>query len=197
MWCICFPEGRQCRRVSTKTSDFGEAKTALLDYIAANQKGSLQRVKCADWYAHCSMVVKRKKVEAKRGSWTCSVNAGYLYDLLELSGFRCAVSGIEFDFGEWGQGRRNPWAPSLDRIDCREGYHAGNVRWVCLIANVAMSDWGSDVLLRLSNAVARCATALVVTEQGKPAKSSPMALKPALSVSSDEVNKVEAQAFAS
>lgn len=63
----------------------------------------------------------------------------------------CAVSGIKFDRRV---GKRSPWMPSIERIDCLDGYVVGNVRWVSLAANIALNDFGFDVLIRLANGVA-------------------------------------------
>lgn len=58
---------------------------------------------------------------------------------------RCAVTGLEFEFG----GSRNPFSPSIDRIDSSKGYQRGNVRIVVLAANLAMSNWGDEILKKM------------------------------------------------
>ena len=58
---------------------------------------------------------------------------------------RCELSGLPFDL-ERSAGRRAPFAPSLDRIDCAKGYIAGNVRLVTIIMNCALGDFGETVL---------------------------------------------------
>jgi hypothetical protein len=58
---------------------------------------------------------------------------------------RCAVTGVAFEF----EGKRNPFRPSLDRIDSSRGYEPGNVRLVTLAANLAMSNWGDETLLKM------------------------------------------------
>lgn len=62
---------------------------------------------------------------------------------------RCAVSGIEFDTVDAVNGRRRPFAPSLDRVDSGKGYSRGNVRLVCQIVNMAMNEWGEEPLHEL------------------------------------------------
>lgn len=74
----------------------------------------------------------------------------------------CEVSGLPFvqAFGkqpgigsERDVGRR-PWAASLDRIDNAKGYTLDNCRLVCCVTNLAMNEWGEDVLRRLAYAIA-------------------------------------------
>src|SRR5690606_21411241 len=49
---------------------------------------------------------------------------------------------------------RRPFAPSLDRIDTSTGYEAGNCRLVCVLANIALNEWGEDVFARVAIGVA-------------------------------------------
>lgn len=73
--------------------------------------------------------------------------------LWAASGARCAITGRPLDIqgAERGSWRRNPWAPSLDRISSADGYRAGNCRVVCVAANIAMNEWGLDVLRELAH----------------------------------------------
>lgn len=58
--------------------------------------------------------------------------------MLEAQGYRCGVTGLELSLDAPGtKFHRNPWAPSLDRIDPHEGYTADNVRVVCWMYNAA------------------------------------------------------------
>lgn len=68
--------------------------------------------------------------------------------LAEANG-RCVLSGIIFNTDRFGSKR--PFAPSLDRIDTREGYTKNNCRIVCVIANLAMNDWGFDAMMFFAN----------------------------------------------
>lgn len=69
---------------------------------------------------------------------------------LRCSG-KCEVSGIAFDVScEDGRHKRRPWAPSLDRVDSAIGYTFSNVRVVCVAVNLAMNQWGVDVLYKIA-----------------------------------------------
>lgn len=68
--------------------------------------------------------------------------------LIECNG-RCVLSGIEFTDAPAGKRGLRPWMPSLDRIEAYRGYEEGNVRIVCMVVNIALSDFGDDVLFAL------------------------------------------------
>jgi hypothetical protein len=66
----------------------------------------------------------------------------------------CAITGLPFVL-EWdGPSVKNPWAPSLDRLDVTRGYVPGNVRAVCWIVNHMRGDYPDDVLAKAARAVA-------------------------------------------
>jgi hypothetical protein len=60
----------------------------------------------------------------------------------------CEVSGIPFRYvKDDGSSRRNAFAPSVDRIDCRKGYTEDNCRIVLTAVNLALVDWGLEQFL--------------------------------------------------
>ena len=67
---------------------------------------------------------------------------------------RCHITGIPFDTeAPTGEHYRRAFAPSIDRIKNTEGYTNSNIRVICVAANLAMNEWGEDVLYRLSAAM--------------------------------------------
>lgn len=56
---------------------------------------------------------------------------------------RCALTGIRFRITR--EKGRQPFAPSIDRIDSTKGYTAKNCRLVCVIVNYALNEFGDDV----------------------------------------------------
>lgn len=56
----------------------------------------------------------------------------------------CEISNIPFDFGNHGH-KWPPFAPSLDRLNNKNGYTYENVRLVCVCVNAALNQWGDDV----------------------------------------------------
>lgn len=61
-------------------------------------------------------------------------------------GMTCSVTGVTLQL-EWaGAGSKNPWYPSVDRLDCTKGYTRDNVRAVCWAFNQARGDWPDEVV---------------------------------------------------
>ena len=71
-------------------------------------------------------------------------------DIVRRANGRCEVTGLPFSEV---CAPRDPFSPSIDRIDSERGYVAGNVRIVCLIANLAMNTWGEAPLRRVAEAL--------------------------------------------
>jgi hypothetical protein len=64
----------------------------------------------------------------------------------QASNWRCAVTGMKFSQERGDEHSRRAFAPSIDRINCGLGYTPENCRLVCVITNIALSDWGEGVL---------------------------------------------------
>jgi hypothetical protein len=76
-----------------------------------------------------------------------------LVALVEAADGRCTICGIPFEFDKQGHRVKRPFAPSMDRIDHKQGYVPGNVRFVSVAANVAMNVWGEAALRRLAEGI--------------------------------------------
>ena len=66
----------------------------------------------------------------------------------------CEVSGIKLELSKPNGARFHPWAPSVDRINSRDGYVQSNCRVVCWIYNMAKSEWTDDIVLTFARALA-------------------------------------------
>lgn len=68
-------------------------------------------------------------------------------DMFSRQGNKCSLTGIEFDFTmpdeSW---KNNPYSPSIDRIDSSKGYSLENIRLVLTCVNLALNEWGKNVL---------------------------------------------------
>ncbi len=63
----------------------------------------------------------------------------------------CEVTGIPFDLTQ-----PRAWnAPSLDRADSKAGYTKSNTRVVLYSLNTMASDWGTDLILKIAEAIKR------------------------------------------
>jgi hypothetical protein len=122
-----------------------------------------------DWKVVAEFAWKRSMLSAGHRSIPFDITPADIFHLMKETEFRCAVSGIPLAKRVMADGSRDPWAPSMDRIQSCQGYTFDNIRVVCLAANYAMNQWGIDVLLRLAKGVIS-SSATVSQEEAPPAK---------------------------
>lgn len=68
----------------------------------------------------------------------------------------CEVTGLPFDMKPMGNAsRKNPFAPSLDRIDNTKGYVRSNVRLVLWAVNLMHGEMTDEQLVEMCKAVIR------------------------------------------
>lgn len=152
-------DGKRIRQ-SCGTQDFEEAKLFLHRFKREHVEGWREAYDGIDrdWQTLAKMVHDRHKKSSDQRGIPFNLKPSDVFRMMRSTGFRCAVSGIPFAKRFADYGKRDPWAPSIDRIENRQGYTLDNCRVVCLAANLAMSDWGADVLLRLSRGVVGSST---------------------------------------
>ena len=90
------------------------------------------------------------KKRAKRKKITCTLTHDDLDHLMFINFDRCCVTGMKFRRREKEHHLRNPYAPSIDRIDNSIGYNTGNVRIVASCVNNAMNEWGEDIIKEIA-----------------------------------------------
>lgn len=149
-------DGRRLRK-ACGTTDMDRAK-AFLENVKREHVHSWREDydrADRDWKTVAKMTHDRQKSAARGRGIPFDLTPERVFALMKATGFKCAVSGIPFAKRFAGDGRRDPWAPSIDRIENRQGYTIENCRIVCMVANIAMSDWGYDTLLRLSRGMLR------------------------------------------
>lgn len=110
------------------------------------------RIKIAAAYERAFRRAKKRAAEHGRAF---DLTEADLAAAVERAGGCCEVSGIEFDLSPQDDRRRLPFAPSIDRVDAKLGYTAGNVRLVCVCVNIMVSDFGDEVFLRVCREVLR------------------------------------------
>lgn len=65
----------------------------------------------------------------------------------------CSMTKLPLRWDKDGDSFRNPWGPSIDRLDNSRGYVPDNVRLVCCAFNIMRSDFSDDVVRTLARAV--------------------------------------------
>ena len=81
---------------------------------------------------------------AKHRGQSYDLTAETIFEMLTRAKDRCAVTGLQFDYGPKTEQAwtRRPMSPSLDRIDNAKGYERSNLRLVCVCVNIAIGEWG-------------------------------------------------------
>lgn len=93
------------------------------------------------------------KKSAKRRNIPFELNRDEFIEMVMSSNGTCSLTNLPFDFTPSETSKYRPWAPSVDRIDHREGYSLGNCRLVCIIVNNALNQFSVDELERMSYAL--------------------------------------------
>jgi hypothetical protein len=84
------------------------------------------------------------------------INREHLVGLLKAQDYCCAVSGLPFEFELSGKTKgKEPFRPSIDRVNSREGYVPGNCRIVLCLVNIALGTWGEKTFVKVARAVAQ------------------------------------------
>lgn len=72
-----------------------------------------------------------------------------------LQNGKCQLTGLPFDFKPAKTTYRNPYAPSLDRIDSQKGYTKNNVRIVLTSVNEALGEHPDETMLPILKAMVK------------------------------------------
>lgn len=148
-------EGKRYR-VSTRTTNIRNARRVLDNFAHEVLSGWRDIEHNGDWGSVAKIMWNRHRLGSAKRGIPFTISVGEVYAALKETGFMCAVSGIAFNTNiKPNSAMPDPWGPSIDRIEARQGYIPGNIRIVCLIANLAMNRYGYDALLRLSRGVTR------------------------------------------
>jgi hypothetical protein len=103
----------------------------------------------ADQASWLHRTYRKLHVRGRNSGKGCSISFTEFRYLVLASNGRCAVSGIEFSDERPAGAKAAPWGISVDRIDSSLGYHFDNIRFVCLAVNMAMREWGAEVMARI------------------------------------------------
>lgn len=89
---------------------------------------------------------KALRANASRRGIEVLITLDDLRGMVAAAGGKCAVTGLRWDFRRLPECRARPWIPSVDRKIAAKPYSTDNCRIVCAAVNVAMSDYGEEVL---------------------------------------------------
>lgn len=97
------------------------------------------------------LVARSKQLAAKK-NLEHTITNDYVFSLWEQQGGKCAKTGIALDPSTGTVANRNPYGPSLDRIDSSLGYIPKNVELVCCHYNLAKAAYSEDQFRILAEA---------------------------------------------
>lgn len=98
-----------------------------------------------------SQLLGSAKSRAKRKHIEISITKEWILEKLNTG--ICELSGLAFDLSTTGRINRNPFSPSIDRIDCSKGYTPSNCRVILLSMNDALNQHGLEHFLKVAQAV--------------------------------------------
>ena len=98
-----------------------------------------------------SLLFRAAKLRAKKKDWPFNLTKDWIETKIEAG--TCEVTGLSFDLAPSKKYFKNPWAPSLDRVDSFGGYTKDNCRIVVSIYNHAAGQWGDDILMVMIKAL--------------------------------------------
>lgn len=104
------------------------------------------------WAKRFYLGANRRAQEARRAFTLTPADVAFV---IERAAGKCEVTGIPLRERQEGETKRHAHSPSIDRIDSLKGYERGNIRVTCLIANLAMNEWGESALHELAESVLR------------------------------------------
>lgn len=93
----------------------------------------------------CKKLLRQTSKRAKKTGMDFNITLEDIKKLWDKNGNKCALTGIYFEEIQKAYIKKQPYIPSLDRINSQKGYIRGNVRIVCCAVNIALHVWGSDV----------------------------------------------------
>lgn len=90
---------------------------------------------------------------SRRKGLEFNLDLDWIVDLFNKLDGKCTLSNIKFEFKTTQEIERSPFSPSIDRIDSKRGYVKDNVRLVCTMVNLALSNFGDEAFLKMCEAV--------------------------------------------
>ena len=103
-------------------------------------------------------LVSAAKTRTKKTKGKVTITSEWVKNKIEKG--VCELTGIKFDLKPIDNQKRNPFSPSLDRIDSNNrNYSPDNVRVVLTAVNDALGEFGLDIMLPIFKRIIKNANA--------------------------------------
>lgn len=96
--------------------------------------------------------MKAAHSRAKINNLTYNLDTDFLLELWVKQNGKCALTKIEFELINKTNFISNPFAPSIDKINPKQGYTKNNVRLVCVAVNYALNEFGEEIFKQICQA---------------------------------------------
>jgi hypothetical protein len=98
-------------------------------------------------YGRILYIFTSAKKRAKEKGLEFNLDFKFLLDLYKSQDGKCKLTDIDFVLEKSKNriGNFIPFSPSIDKINPFGGYTKNNVRFVCTIVNIALSNHGEDI----------------------------------------------------
>ena len=125
----------------------------------ANEDGKLrQKAKRLTPEGRANRLVHAAQQRVKKTGGKVTITSEWVTKKIEQG--VCELTGIKFDLHPIENQKRNPFSPSLDRIDAsNKNYSPNNVRVVLTSVNDALGEFGLDIMLPVFKRIIKNANA--------------------------------------
>ena len=108
--------------------------------------GASYRKRKADPLRFGKMEHTALKTRAKTKDLKFDLTPDYIQKKFDECEGTCAITKLPFSMEMGTKGKRNPFRPSVDRINSNKGYIKGNIQIVLAIVNTMKMDYTNDIL---------------------------------------------------
>ena len=107
-----------------------------------------------NWTYRLRKILSKAGPRARRKGVPFTITLDWVLRQLVAQGYCCKRTGMPFQLRSERTGEaRNPWAPSIDRLDCSKGYTPDNVELVAYIYNNCKNTFTHEEVVEFAEAV--------------------------------------------
>jgi hypothetical protein len=104
---------------------------------------------------HLGVILSTARKNARARSLPFTLTRMELNLIWQRSGGRCELTFLPFDLVNVPGYTRRAYAPSIDRIDGKQGYDSANCRLVLVALNLAINEFGENLFAKVASAFLR------------------------------------------